>query len=91
MASEGTASNPSPTVRRLAKAHYVGVGFQRAFIDGWYAKLAGRSRDANPYRGRIRKRRGGGVTFTVAWRNAWELGWLARQRRESGVTSRRRP
>lgn len=42
-------------------------------IRGYYARLGGRSRDDNPYRGRTKNRTGG--TFTFAWRAAWLRGY----------------
>lgn len=52
--------------------------FACAFVKGWHARLIGRSRDENPYKGRPYKRgdRRQGGTFTFAWRAAWERGWL---------------
>lgn len=71
------------TARRQATERYpLAPHFQRAFLRGWYARMAGANIDQNPYRGRIRKPDGRGATFTVAWRMAWQLGWRARQRRE---------
>jgi hypothetical protein len=74
----GSEERPAPHVRRFARQCYpTSKGFQRAVIRGFYARLAGRTRDENPYRGRASHRgasRAGG-TFTFAWRAAWERGW----------------
>lgn len=81
----GTEAKPSATARRRAQDAYpTHPGLQRAYIKGWYARLAGRGRDDCPYRGRTQHRgasRPGG-TFTFAWRAAWTRGYDARARSE---------
>lgn len=77
----GNEARPSSMVRRHArKAYPASKGFQTAFIKGWYARLVGKSRDTNPYKGRAKNRTGG--TFTFAWRAAWLRGYDARKESE---------
>lgn len=51
-----------------ARRLYKSEGFQRAYVAGAKAKLAGKPADECPYR----RRPGGGWS---AWRVSWMLGW----------------
>lgn len=67
----GTVHAPSPAAKRAARRAYPGaLGFQRAFLKGWYGRLGGLKRDACPYRARLKG-------YTFAWRAAWLKGWEA--------------
>ena len=53
-------------------------GFRTAWRKGWEARQEGLPRSRNPYLD-LRTDRGS-ITFSRAWRNTWDDGWLAADR-----------
>ena len=73
MQAEVSAGPPSGSPKGVVRAVSRKDPFERAVEFGGVARMEGQPRDANPYDDR--RKADGRVTFSRAWRRAWNDGW----------------